>query len=241
MDATAWQIIVAILAIIVSIIMYLVSGRTTKTLVGIILIIILCIAGVYIVGDISSQQTSSIPPTPTVPLLSAPTPADTLPSETNDSVSPSTAMSRSTPTPAPTSANTLTGSSGSNPTSIHTSTPTPAPTQPPEKSTTELSFGETVSGAITATTNSNTYRVVLTQAGRLTLTLPYVANGVAYLHIKWSDSNGAQIRHDSQGFSASYSRYSQYVDLEAGTYYIEIAKFNSHTGVYELSVAFVEF
>ena len=88
-----------------------------------------------------------------------------------------------------------------------------------------ITSGQTVTGFISYQDANDFYKVVLTQASRVTLTIPYDADGPSYLLINWLDADGGQIRTNSHYFSPYVPMaYNHYEDLEAGTYYIEIAK-----------------
>jgi hypothetical protein len=98
--------------------------------------------------------------------------------------------------------------------------------------------GLTVRGELTATKERGIFRYNLTQPGRLTVnvtsgTLP--SNGS---HIYWLNNNGVRIRESTW---VSFP-YNQFMDLEAGTYYIEVVRnssVSSNTGTYNLRGDFV--
>jgi len=95
--------------------------------------------------------------------------------------------------------------------------------------------GQTVKGFISYQDNNDFYKIVLTQTGRLTVGVTREGNmGLSSFTIRWIDSNGVQIRSTTH---TSSSNYNAYMDLGAGTYYIEIAKYNGNTGVYNLNVS----
>ncbi|MDR0459954.1 MAG: hypothetical protein LBH62_00715 [Nitrososphaerota archaeon] len=167
----------------------------------------------------------------------------------NSQVNPSTATTAPpTSNPNPTQKSTsATPSLNPDP----TPTPTPTSTSISEITTTELTFGETVSDSITTTVNSNRYSVVLPQTGRLTLTVARDKDlGPGYLSIKLLDSDGVQIggkdSHYLGGMMVNFNyNYVLTLDLDASTYYIEVANANmqvySRTGVYYVQVDFTPF
>jgi len=95
--------------------------------------------------------------------------------------------------------------------------------------------GLTVRGSITEQNDRGIYRYVLTEPGRLIVevtrnTLPSMG-----IVINWLDVNGVRI-----GGTSNVSSYNDFIDLEAGTYYIEMVKrSNSYTGTYDLRGDFV--
>jgi hypothetical protein len=98
-----------------------------------------------------------------------------------------------------------------------------------------ITSGQTVKGFISYQNSNAFYKVVLPQSGRLTLEITGDSvNGPSSLLIKWIDSNGVQIKSNTHAFSSS--KYTPYMDLEAGTYYIEIVATTSGSGVYNLKV-----
>ncbi|MDR0492163.1 MAG: pre-peptidase C-terminal domain-containing protein [Nitrososphaerota archaeon] len=99
-----------------------------------------------------------------------------------------------------------------------------------------ITSGQTVRGFISEQDLTDFYKIVLTQAGRLTLEVTRDSTiGPSQLTIRWLDSDGAQIKTANPNLA---SKYSVYTDLEAGTYYFEIAKSGANTGVYNLQVSF---
>jgi hypothetical protein len=163
---------------------------------------------------------------------------------------PTQQLTSPTPNPSPNPDNNSGGgnssANNSDGTNKPTPTPTPTPTHPPEKPTIELTPGTTVTGAITATNDSNRYKIVLTEAGRLMLTIPYNDNAPDTLSIRYFDSNNVQIKSESKSLyrpigNFDSGTYYGRIDLDAGTYYIEIAKFSIYTGGYEMSVDFATY
>jgi hypothetical protein len=96
--------------------------------------------------------------------------------------------------------------------------------------------GQTVKGFISYQDTIDMYRVVLTQARRLTVNINLGSSssgGLYYAYIRWLDVNGVEIKE-----STSSTSYNSYMDLTAGTYYIEITPYmyNPYTGTYNLTV-----
>jgi len=92
-----------------------------------------------------------------------------------------------------------------------------------------LTSGQTVKGFINYQDNIDMYRIVLTKQSRMTVNM---TNGtISIIDIRWYTANGTQILN-----GRSYSSYSNYMDLEAGTYYIGIEEYSDYTGTYNLTV-----
>ena len=100
-----------------------------------------------------------------------------------------------------------------------------------------LTFGQIVKGFISHQDGADMYRYVLTESGRLTVnaTLGSLPNSGA--DIRWFNANGKVIKQKGQ-YSSTRFPYNEYMDLEAGTYYIEIVKNNNNTGTYNLTVQY---
>jgi hypothetical protein len=98
-----------------------------------------------------------------------------------------------------------------------------------------LSSGQTVIGFISYQEERDMYRVVLTQARRLTVnvTLGTLPNGGANIH--WLDVDGNIIRRGRQNDWGVSFPYNDHMDLAAGTYYISVFRYNN-TGTYNLTV-----
>lgn len=100
-----------------------------------------------------------------------------------------------------------------------------------------LSSGQAVTGFISHQDNTDVFRYVLAQAGRLTVNITSPSGfGIANYgaRVRWLDANGILIRDDN-GFGFSYNNW---FDLEAGTYFIEISSRNNNTGIYTIMGAF---
>ena len=100
-----------------------------------------------------------------------------------------------------------------------------------------LTIGQTVRGYISLQNSTDYYQYVLTQPGRLTLSVSRGETiGLSQVSYKLLDASGASIISDYLVSSTeSASR-----DLEAGTYYVEMSKRSSYTGTYNLSASFIE-
>ncbi|MCL2164639.1 MAG: InlB B-repeat-containing protein, partial [Oscillospiraceae bacterium] len=86
---------------------------------------------------------------------------------------------------------------------------------------------ERVRGFISYQDNADYYSILLPEAGRLTVIV--TRDSLTDMYVRWYTADGAQIR------STNYwtGTYSQNMDLEAGTYYIEITPYStSYTGSY---------
>jgi len=97
-----------------------------------------------------------------------------------------------------------------------------------------LTSGQTVKGFISFQDNNDMYRIVLTQSKRMTVNV--TSGTISYIYVRWYDADGTRIRNDSVSYSWDWP-YNQYIDLEAGTYYIGIDQYSSdYTGTYNLTV-----
>jgi hypothetical protein len=140
---------------------------------GIICAIAACIAiNGYLSGnDISASSSNSQtnpPAVPTAPLISTPAAAPAPTQQSTDT----------TPTP----------DSNDSGNSVSFSTPTPPPTPTPITAI-DLPFGVTATNTITPATTSHLYKVVLPQAGRLTLNMTRSGNiELPRCHINLLDS-----------------------------------------------------
>ncbi|MCL2004253.1 MAG: fibronectin type III domain-containing protein [Oscillospiraceae bacterium] len=103
-----------------------------------------------------------------------------------------------------------------------------------------MTTSQTASGIITSQVRSAFYRYDLAQAGRLTASVNLgssSAGGLYAGYLRWYDANGTQLKSDYTRYGASLA---QYMDLEAGTYYLEIAPYgSSYSGTYTLTVPIV--
>jgi hypothetical protein len=91
--------------------------------------------------------------------------------------------------------------------------------------------GLTVKGSITSSDSTDIFKYVLTQPGRFTVNV--TRDNISYIYISWYTADGTQIK--STNYGSSYA-YNEYVDLEAGTYYIGISQYYDYTGTYNLTV-----
>jgi len=99
-----------------------------------------------------------------------------------------------------------------------------------------LTSGQTVKGFISYQDNSDIYKYVLAESGRLTVNVNLGSNNSIWLYdayVKWYNADGTQIKSDN-----IYSS-SVYMDLDAGTYYIGITPYGSRTGAYSLCGDFI--
>jgi hypothetical protein len=95
-----------------------------------------------------------------------------------------------------------------------------------------LTSGQNVKGFISYQDSTDMYRYVLTEAGRLTVSVSN-GSGLSYVYVRWYDANGNQIKSNSSNYS---SKFEEYMDLEAGTYYIGMEQYSSYTGTYSLTI-----
>jgi len=115
---------------------------------------------------------------------------------------------------------------------------TPTPTQPPKPSPIELPIGTTVLGSITNTTTLNRYEFVVPQADTIEISMTrHDVFGITYVSIAFFDSAGVLIGgNDRQYLGTHIVPIGQiwFLELEAGTYFIEIASVDDYTGDYWL-------
>ena len=95
-----------------------------------------------------------------------------------------------------------------------------------------LTSGQSVIGFISHQEGRDMYRIVLTQARRLTVN---VSSGTlsSWVFIRWLDTDGNQMLNHDRSLSSTYNHF---MDLAAGTYYIEIVR-QSTTGTYNMSAS----
>lgn len=103
-----------------------------------------------------------------------------------------------------------------------------------------LTIGKKVRGYISVQDEKDVYRIVLPKAG--TLSLDWISNisGTAELYLR--NEQNQVIRHERMSSTVeSSNRYKEPIDLEPGTYYIEIEDWNAphNTGKYELLATFL--
>jgi len=99
-----------------------------------------------------------------------------------------------------------------------------------------LVSGLTVRGQITAQDGVDMYRYDLTQPGRLTMNVTYDSTGgLNDSYIKWLDANGTQL-HITNYYGNTRT---EYMDLEAGIYFIELTPERGYTGTYNLRGDFI--
>ena len=91
----------------------------------------------------------------------------------------------------------------------------------------------TVNGSISSSSDTDFYKYVLAEPGKLTINADLgssSSSGLYYAYVRWYNADGTQIRS-----SDPLSSYNDYMDLEKGTYYIEITPhYSSYSGVYSL-------
>ena len=100
----------------------------------------------------------------------------------------------------------------------------------------QIEFGTTYSGIITDTNSSDLYTVVLTESGRLSVSVTSENDiGARNVDLYLLDSSGVTIENARYGTSLPYSKS---MDLEADTYHIRIDKYSNNTGTYYLLAEF---
>jgi hypothetical protein len=101
-----------------------------------------------------------------------------------------------------------------------------------------LSFAQQRIGFLSHQNRVDIYRIELSQSGRVTVNLTRpVVNGFpnSRADVRWMNDNGIQIAIDQVGSGA----FTRFLDLEAGTYFIEVSRRNiTDTGRYFLTANF---
>jgi hypothetical protein len=96
-----------------------------------------------------------------------------------------------------------------------------------------LTSGQTVKGFISLQDERDMYRYDLAQPGRLTVNI--TGDTLQYANVQWLDIDGTQVRRAADSWLSS--PYNVSMDLEAGTYFIEIIRNgNNYTGTYNLTI-----
>ena len=103
-----------------------------------------------------------------------------------------------------------------------------------------ITSGQTINGFISHQVRNEMFRYIIAQPSRLTVNVNFGSSGSGGLYagyLRWYDANGTQLKSDYTRYGASLA---QYMDLEAGTYYLEIAPYgSSYSGTYTLTVPIV--
>ena len=99
----------------------------------------------------------------------------------------------------------------------------------------DLPLNASVSGYITDSDDQQIYAIHLSNAGRVTVKLDSYIGGV---NIALEDSEGKEVfqNYVYGGNSADPAKWSNWKDLEAGTYYVKVDQEGSYTGKYDLKV-----
>jgi len=98
-----------------------------------------------------------------------------------------------------------------------------------------LTSSQIVNGFISYQDDTDMYRYVLTESGRLSLNITRGTLPNSGINVNWRDTDGNIIgRGNSNNWGVSFP-YNGHMDLEEGTYYIEIVKYKDNTGTYDLT------
>ncbi|MBP0725151.1 PPC domain-containing protein [Bacillus sp. RG28] len=100
----------------------------------------------------------------------------------------------------------------------------------------DLSFNKEVNGAITNDIDQQVYKIVLPQAGKITVNLSSELNDV-YLDLY--DSNGNKVWDSVNIYTGSKVNPKKWLDsenLEAGTYFVKLSQYYDYTGSFKLQV-----
>jgi len=95
-----------------------------------------------------------------------------------------------------------------------------------------VTSGQAVKGFISYQDDTDVYKCVLSQPGKLTVNA--AKSTISYIRVRWYDANGTEIRNSLLNSSYDWP-YNQSMDLAAGTYYISIEKYSGSTGTYNLT------
>jgi hypothetical protein len=96
-----------------------------------------------------------------------------------------------------------------------------------------LTSGQTVKGFISYQDNIDMYRIVLARSSKLTVNITRGnVSGLQDAYVRWLSADGTQMKRDNSYINP----YNTSMDLEAGTYYIEITPYGSNTGTYNLTI-----
>ena len=97
----------------------------------------------------------------------------------------------------------------------------------------QLTFGQTINGLLSYQDDKDMYKYVLAEPGRLYINVNCenrIPGGAYYTYVRWYNSSGTQIKN-----TTCSRAYKDSLDLERGTYYIGIEKYDaSYTGRYTL-------
>jgi len=97
-----------------------------------------------------------------------------------------------------------------------------------------LEAGQIITGFISYQDKLDMYRFDLIKSGRLTINITSDKNnGLSWLYVRWLNIDGDQIKKDNPSLSSPYNGY---MDLEAGTYFIEITPDGDTQGIYNISI-----
>jgi hypothetical protein len=112
---------------------------------------------------------------------------------------------------------------------------TPPPPPPPQHQL--LQYNTLTEGAITATTPVVTYRLEVPSAGRVTINLTRPATGGFPNNgadVRWLNENRTQLMTNGVGTGT----FTRFMDLEAGTYFIEVVRRSTNTGSFFITAGF---
>ena len=108
----------------------------------------------------------------------------------------------------------------------------------------EITFGVQLQGNLTATNTLDKYTVELTQHGRLSVSINspsaggIPSNSYDGAYVRWLNASGIEIFSDGIPYSGIRMPFSEEMDLEAGTYYIEVGRKRDGTGTYFIETGF---
>ncbi|WP_078431827.1 pre-peptidase C-terminal domain-containing protein [Metabacillus halosaccharovorans] len=102
-----------------------------------------------------------------------------------------------------------------------------------------LPFNVKTSGVLTKDTTANNYTITITEAGRLSLDMTSYVDTFTYITL-YDSSNNVIIDDYTRGSSVTPAKYTNWVDVEPGTYRLKISDgdYESNTGSYEITPTF---
>ncbi|MCB2306068.1 hypothetical protein LL127_09260 [Clostridium estertheticum] len=101
----------------------------------------------------------------------------------------------------------------------------------------DLAFDTTVTGNITMDNKQDTYKIILSKAGKININM---ISSISQVSVNLKDTDGNETLADCPSYENDQTPkpWTNSVDLEAGTYYFNVSQYGSSTGKYTLEVNF---
>ncbi|MBW9173597.1 hypothetical protein K2F43_20640 [Clostridium estertheticum] len=101
----------------------------------------------------------------------------------------------------------------------------------------DLAFDTTVTGNITMDNKQDTYKIILSKAGKININM---VSSISQVSVNLKDTDGNETLADCPSYENDQTPkpWTNSVDLEAGTYYFNVSQYGSSTGKYTLQVNF---